>query len=192
MIHTIPKAFSCVIVAGLFLVGHPTSAQAGEGGRYQYLITQTEPGRDTKANQDQKRKKMLDKVNAQRKARGCPPLRENSKLSEAAQAQADAMQKKRFFGHKGPDGDTPDKRARERGYRYRDLAENLAASQEEPDEVVNGWLGSKSHREVMLDCRYTEVGSGHRHTPDDQPHQEGKAPYYDYWAQVYARPKDGK
>jgi hypothetical protein len=73
MIHTIPKAFSCVIVAGLFLVGHPTSAQAGEGGRYQYLITQTEPGRDTKANQDQKQKKCLIRSMLSEKRAGVLP-----------------------------------------------------------------------------------------------------------------------
>jgi len=93
MISLGPKVFICTIVAGLLLAVDTPNAQADDYSRQLRHVSQTDVKRETQTNSDQKRKKMLDRVNAQRKARGCPPLRENPKLDQAAQAQADAMQK---------------------------------------------------------------------------------------------------
>jgi uncharacterized protein YkwD len=139
---------------------------------------------------DSEKDRLRDRVNKERSYNGCPKLKENKALNDAAQAQAEAMPEKKYFGHVGPDGETPDNRARSRGYAYRKLGENVAAGQDNADHVVNGWMNSKAHRQAMLDCDYTEVGSGHAYMKDDTPFKDSKAAYFDYWAQVYAKPEN--
>lgn len=162
----------CVIVLALVMAGDVSHA--------------------TTTGQSSSRESLLERVNRERKKNGCPPLRENKQLSKAAQDQAQAMQKKQYFNHVAPDGDAPDHRASRRGYRYAQLSENIAAGQERPDQVVDGWLKSKPHRQAMLNCRYREAGTGHHSEKNDKPFPGEEGAYYDYWAQVYAEPGEGR
>ena len=69
-----------------------------------------------------------------------------------------------FFAHEGPEGDTVADRVTAAGYRYSVVAENIAAGQRTPDEVVDGWMHSPGHRANILnpDVRQIGVGLNHR------------------------------
>jgi uncharacterized protein YkwD len=67
------------------------------------------------------------------------------------------MAQKDYFSHTGADGSTPWDRAERAGY-TRATAENLAAGQRTPEEVVQAWMDSPAHRKNLLDCRSRAIG----------------------------------
>jgi len=59
------------------------------------------------------------------------------------------------------DGKSPGQRARAAGYRGDWIGENIDAGEEWALEgVVRDWIGSKGHRENILNSKYTEAGVG--------------------------------
>jgi uncharacterized protein YkwD len=84
-----------------------------------------------------------------------------------------------FFAHENPDGAQVWDRAVTAGYRYRKVAENIAAGQRTAAEVVRGWMESPGHRANILDGELTQIGVGHA---------EGGS-YGTYWTQVFGTPR---
>jgi hypothetical protein len=67
-----------------------------------------------------------------------------------------------FFGHIGPGGTTLVQRDSAAGYlKWTYLAENLAAGQRSPADVVAAWLNSPEHRANLLSSRVREIGVGY-------------------------------
>jgi uncharacterized protein YkwD len=105
-------------------------------------------------------------INHRRAHRGLKRLHGSVALAVAAQEHSDAMANQNFFAHDGGDG-TPESRAQAAGYMTGasawGLGENLewgtgkAAS---PRAVVDGWLGSAEHRDVMFSRRFRQIGIG--------------------------------
>ena len=60
-----------------------------------------------------------------------------------------------------PDGEQVWDRARTVGYPYRKVAENIAAGQRTPQDVVTSWMNSSGHRANILNCNLTEIGVGY-------------------------------
>lgn len=131
---------------------------------------------------------VLASVNAARAQAGCGALRMNAQLVTAAQGHAQAMAAKNFFGHQGKDGSKLASRIKRAGYRYSNAAENIAAGQSSPAEVMQAWLGSSGHRKNMLNCNLTETGIAVVYQPDDAPLKGQKYAYKYYWVQVFGRP----
>lgn len=104
-------------------------------------------------------------INVERSEKGCPPLVEHSILREVAYAHSVDMVQRNFFGHTNPDGEDPSGRMREAGYIPVTWAENIAAGQSTPQEVVAVWLSSEDHRRNTLNCNYLDAGVGYYHTP---------------------------
>jgi uncharacterized protein YkwD len=96
-------------------------------------------------------------MNRERAARGLSPLRLNEQLSLAAGDRIGDMFAKRYFAHVSPDGIQPFTWARQRGYRYRTIGENLAVGFR-GTTVVDGWMRSPVHRENVLGRSFDEVG----------------------------------
>lgn len=97
---------------------------------------------------------LTDRVNVVRAANGCEtPLTTNSQLNLAAQERAQYVSD----GHWTHDGVWE---TMKKYYRYQIAGENLARQFNSDEAIVNAWLNSPAHREVMLNCRYTEVGVG--------------------------------
>jgi uncharacterized protein YkwD len=120
-------------------------------------------------------------VNRERTAAGCPALTPHDTLIEVAGAHSQDMAMHRFIGHEGSDGRTPAQRVQDAGYRFRIVAENVAAGRLTPESAVQGWMESPEHRANMLNCALRDTGVGVVEAPDDPT-------YAIYWTQLFATP----
>jgi len=102
---------------------------------------------------------MLSLINNERQAQGLEPLTMNSSLSTAAKLHSQDMINRNFFNHINPDGLTPSDRARNAGYRFITLAENICGNPS-IDAGHSSLMGSPSHRVNILNPSYKEVGIG--------------------------------
>lgn len=132
--------------------------------------------------------RVLDLINAQRKAAGCPALAMNPALQQAAQTYANAMATQNFFSHRAPNGAGPSQRAWSVGYRFHKLAENIAAGQKSPEAVVKTWMNSPGHRKNILTCGLRETGIGLVYSRDDKPLRGQSYPMHYYWVQMFGTP----
>jgi uncharacterized protein YkwD len=119
--------------------------------------------RPTPANGARAHAAILCLINAERVRQGAPPLTENPQLQSAAEAQSLDMATRKFFEHKNPDGVEPAARILRAGYPPILVGENLAWAEEwrsTPAEIMEGWMGSRGHRDNLLESRYREIGIG--------------------------------
>src|SRR5437763_8998021 len=86
-------------------------------------------------------------MNEQRAQFGLRPLREDPRLDAAAADRMRDMEELSYWGHESPDGRSPFMWLAPRHYRYRFAGENLAAGFETMELLIDGWMGSKGHRE---------------------------------------------
>jgi uncharacterized protein YkwD len=105
-------------------------------------------------------------INHRRAHRGLKRLRGSIALASAAQVHSDAMATQNFFSHDGNDG-TPASRAESAGYMAGasawGLGENLewaSGKAATPRAIVDGWMLSAEHRDVMLSPRFRHIGVG--------------------------------
>lgn len=119
---------------------------------------------------------MLKRVNEKRREAGVAPLTLDPKLTNSAQAYAEAIVRDNFFSHVSPSGQTLKQRIEASGYympffngtciggtscvREYILGENLAQGQKTVDEVIADWLDSSEHRKAMLNPAFTDLGIG--------------------------------
>lgn len=107
----------------------------------------------------QVRAAILDRVNRARAQVHLPPLRANARLEQTALRHAQDMLSRSYYGHDSPEGTDVLQRSKMAGYRPRFAGENIARGQYSVEEVMNGWLGSKEHREHILASSFSEMGS---------------------------------
>ena len=117
-------------------------------------------------------------TNKERAKSGCKALRSNSLLKSAAQKHSVDMARKDYFSHTGKDGRSPFDRMTDAGYSFAAAAENIAAGQRTPADVVEGWMNSAGHKKNILNCAYTEIGVGYA---------KGGS-YGTYWTQDFGKP----
>jgi uncharacterized protein YkwD len=117
-------------------------------------------------------------TNKERAKSGCKALRSNSLLKSAAQKHSVDMARKDYFSHTGKDGRSPFDRMTDAGYSFSAAAENIAAGQRTPADVVEGWMNSAGHKKNILNCTYTEIGVGYA---------KGGS-YGTYWTQNFGKP----
>jgi uncharacterized protein YkwD len=122
--------------------------------------------RPAPANHAALAKTLLDLHNAERAPKGSPPLRIDSRLSAAAQGYADFLARSGKFGH-GSQGN-PGSRARQQGYRYLSIGENIAKGQATPAMAMKSWMKSSGHRANILRKTFQDTGFGVATTPDGQ------------------------
>jgi uncharacterized protein YkwD len=102
---------------------------------------------------------VLDLVNQQRASNGCGALRDDAKLTLAAREHSADMANQGYFDHNSPNGDTPWDRIKAAGYTD-PSAENIAAGQATPADVMNAWMNSEGHRANILNCSSKAIGIG--------------------------------
>lgn len=120
---------------------------------------------------------ILDLTNAERKAAGLGPLTADPKLFRAAREHSANMARQDRLAH-SLDGQEPGDRIRTAGYTAAGWAENCAAGQRTPADVLDSWMRSPGHRANILGA-HSQIGIGVGVTAD------GKK----YYTQVFANPQ---
>jgi uncharacterized protein YkwD len=122
-------------------------------------------------------REMLDRVNAERSARGLASIRIDDRLTLAAQRHSDDQAGRGQMSHMGSDGSGLTVRVDRAGYEWRSVAENVAYGYTDPASVMAGWMASAGHRRNILSAN-TDLGVGLAYGADGRP----------YWTQVFASP----
>jgi uncharacterized protein YkwD len=120
-------------------------------------------------------------TNAERAKAGCGPLTVNATLIAVAQAHSQDMATNNYFDHNSQDGRTPFDRMTAAGYRYSTAAENIAAGQRTPQDVMTAWMNSPGHRANILNCALKQIGVGYATGSSSQ--------YGAYWTQDFGTPR---
>lgn len=105
---------------------------------------------------------ILNQINEYRTSQGLKTLRLNEKLNVSAQLKADEMFKFNYFAHNNPQGEEPWRHFDIAGYDYTKAGENLARCYTDDKEMVEAWVKSPKHHEVMTDD-YKDLGIGISH-----------------------------
>jgi len=105
-----------------------------------------------------KAQEVIDLTNKSRIEAGLDPLVVNDKLTQAAKEKANDMFQNQYFDHNSPQGLTPWDFIRSAGYEYRFAGENLAIDFITARGAHKALMESLSHRENILNAKYTEIG----------------------------------
>ena len=103
---------------------------------------------------------IVEKTNEYRTDHQLNFMNTNALLTQAAQMKAEDMARRSYFSHDSPDGLTPWYWFQKAGYEYLYAGENLAIGFFDSNDIVSAWMDSASHRENILNARYTEFGIG--------------------------------
>lgn len=105
------------------------------------------------------RQGVIEWTNAQRKKYGLSLFKENSKLKAMAQAKVEDMFQNQYFSHNSLSGEGVGDLAKDFGYEFLSIGENLAMGNFPDDEdLVEAWMASPGHRENILNPSYQEIG----------------------------------
>lgn len=106
------------------------------------------------------KEKIIAQTNIQRYNNGLlPPLIENAKLTAAAQAKAEGMFKNQYFEHTAPSGVGPGELAKNFGYDFLMVGENLILGNfTSEQQLVQDWMDSPGHRANILNEKFTQIG----------------------------------
>lgn len=102
--------------------------------------------------------KVIELTNAKRQGAGMATVKQNSELNQAALAKATDMFVHNYWAHVSPQGTEPWAFITDAGYKYQHAGENLARDFSNPQDIVNAWMASPTHRQNLLDARYQDIG----------------------------------
>lgn len=105
-------------------------------------------------------KKVVDLTNKEREKNGLPKLKAFEDLADVAQKKSQDMINKGYFSHNSPTYGSPFEMMENFGIDYKTAAENIAAGQDSPEEVVRKWMNSAGHRKNILNKNVTHIGIG--------------------------------
>ena len=125
---------------------------------------------------------MLCLINSERTKAGVNPLKYNERLASCARKHSEDMAQRGFFGHRCPDGSTAAGRATKSGYSWSLIGEALHAGSVNAKSVVQSLMNSPSHRSLLLNPNFCEVGIGLA------VNQNSK--YKSYWTNVFGKRSD--
>ena len=112
-------------------------------------------------------RQMIERVNAERAARGLSPLKLSTGLQDAARYHAADMAQDGYFQHDSYDRTSGGLKwvcsawTRVQTYYPSPWGENIAAGYATPASVISGWLGSSGHRDNLFDPNHREIGVGY-------------------------------
>lgn len=104
---------------------------------------------------------VIQLTNQERVKNGLKPFTQNWELSRVARIKAMDMRDHHYFSHTSPTYKDPFTMIRSFGITFQAAAENIAAGQKTPQEVVQSWMSSTGHRANMLNSKYTQIGVGY-------------------------------
>ncbi len=98
-------------------------------------------------------------TNIQRVKSGLEIFKENRQLDAMAEAKVEDMFKNQYFAHESPLGRGAGDLAKDFGYEFLAVGENLALGNFASDEaLVEAWMASIGHRANILNKAYEEIG----------------------------------
>lgn len=97
-------------------------------------------------------------TNIEREKNGLGPLREDSRLAEAARLKALNMYEENYWAHFSPSGKDPWGFINGAGYQFSYAGENLARNFTTADDTVRAWMASPTHKENILNSKYQDIG----------------------------------
>jgi uncharacterized YkwD family protein/spore coat assembly protein SafA len=160
--HTVKSGDTLWLIAQRYQVGLSEIIKANPQFKNPNLIY---PGQKVNIPQISGTKSIEEQVisltNAERQKAGLPPLRNNWELSRVARYKSADMRDRNYFSHDSPTYGSPFTMMKNFGISYRTAAENIAAGQRSPSEVVNAWMNSPGHRANILKRDVTEIGVGY-------------------------------
>ncbi|MFD1797735.1 CAP domain-containing protein [Paracoccus aurantiacus] len=121
----------------------------------------------------------LASTNASRAQHGLAPLRTDPRLQRSAESHACDMAQRGTLTHAGGKSKGPMGRVKQRGYKPRLAAENIAGGRFDLGRVMSEWSSSPGHRSNMMIAGLRDFGIGKAVAAD------GKIVF---WAAVYAQP----
>jgi uncharacterized protein YkwD len=102
---------------------------------------------------------VFNETNQARISEGLQPLTFNTTLNKIAEQKLRDMFDKQYFEHISPSGKGASDLAKNAGYEYIIIGENLALGNFKDDKtLVDAWLASPGHRANILNNRYKEIG----------------------------------
>ena len=160
------KKFLWIAIVSLVAVMNLSDASAA-----QKVIVANDSARWTQKAEDFPAE-VLRLVNVERSKAGLSPLKYAKDLEASAYIRAIELPTK--FSHTRPDGSKCFTAMAKRGHI---LGENLAGGQTSPKQVVQAWMDSKSHRENILNSKFTELGVVY--------YYKSNSKYKHYWVQHF-------
>ncbi|MFC4333157.1 sigma-70 family RNA polymerase sigma factor [Streptomyces andamanensis] len=117
------------------------------------------PAATAQAAEAASRDELLDRTNTLRTRGGCAPLRTDPRLTRVAQSDARAVAAHGTVDP--PDGRTADvgERVTAAGYAWTSVGEAAAYGDKDAAAVAREWAEDRM-RQLLLDCRFTDVGVG--------------------------------
>lgn len=142
------------------------------------LVRRTPPSSFLQQEIDRANAKQLDDLlNVTRKHHGLLPVKMNESLENTARMHSEDMKVQNFLSHESPTYGDLKKRLQAQNIDYSDANENLATAYFDAIEAMHGWTNSPEHRKVLLNDKYSQVGSG---------------VFVDYYTQIYLEPASQK
>ncbi|MEI5909405.1 SafA/ExsA family spore coat assembly protein [Bacillus spongiae] len=120
---------------------------------------------------------VLRLTNIERAKYGFPALKGDWQLDRVARYKSADMSAKGYFSHTSPTYGSPFTMLKNFNVHYKAAAENIAAGQTSPTQVVQDWMKSENHRKNILSQTYTHIGVGYN---------KGGA-YGHYWTQLFIK-----
>ena len=102
---------------------------------------------------------LIKLANQDRAANYLAPLKENPKLTKAAQKRADYLASTGYFSYQDLQGNWPWHYFTESGYKFKYAGEKLARKFTDAEEVQKAFMASPTHKANILNVHYKEVGS---------------------------------
>ncbi len=121
---------------------------------------------------------VVRQVNHYRTANGLPPLMPQHELAVAAAEQARYQAATETMSHTGHRGAKLEDRLWRARYKHRLAGENVSFGRQTEQAVVEAWIRSDPHREMLLHPKVTEIGVAAALAPNGQV----------YWSMVMAQP----
>lgn len=92
----------------------------------------------------------------------CGAVRQDARLTAAAQRHANDMLTNNNFSHVGSDGSSPSARMADAGFSAATSTGEIVfwatGSLATADAALNFWMGSPGHRAIILDCAFAAAG----------------------------------
>lgn len=102
--------------------------------------------------------RMLDSVNALRRAAGAPEVQLDARLTAAAATHSRDMSVQNRPWHFGSDGSSPIERAGRAGFAGRLVGEAISETYETELETLAAWMDSPDTRRIIIDPSATKMG----------------------------------